>query len=59
VIGEFHQRLGEKVPIIGAGGIFSAEDALAKKEAGARLVQLYTGFVYRGPALIHEIIRAW
>ncbi|MDG2323961.1 MAG: hypothetical protein P8M08_10605, partial [Akkermansiaceae bacterium] len=38
---------------------FSAEDALAKKKAGASLVQLYTGFVYRGPALIHEIIKAW
>ena len=59
IIGEFHQRLGGSVPIVGAGGIFSAEDALTKKAAGARLVQLYTGFVYRGPALIHEIIRAW
>ena len=59
VIASFHQRLGEDVPIIGAGGIFSAEDALAKKAAGARLVQIYTGFIYRGPALVHEIIRAW
>jgi len=59
VIGQFHQGLGKDVPIIGAGGIFTAEDALAKRAAGASLVQLYTGFVYRGPALIHEIIRAW
>ena len=59
VISAFHQELGESVPIIGAGGIFSAEDALAKKAAGAKLVQLYTGFVYQGPALIHDIIRAW
>ncbi len=59
VIAQFHTDLGQKVPIIGAGGIFTAEDALAKKAAGASLVQLYTGFVYRGPALIHEIIRAW
>ncbi|MGD1979471.1 MAG: quinone-dependent dihydroorotate dehydrogenase [Akkermansiaceae bacterium] len=59
VIGKFHEHLGEAIPIIGAGGIFSAEDALAKKAAGASLVQIYTGFVYRGPALIHEIIRAW
>lgn len=59
VIGKFHEGLGEEVPMIGAGGIFSAADALAKKDAGAKLVQLYTGFVYRGPALIHEIIRAW
>lgn len=59
VIGQFHAAMGSKIPIIGAGGIFSAEDALAKKEAGASLVQLYTGFVYRGPALIHEITKAW
>ncbi|YCM45621.1 quinone-dependent dihydroorotate dehydrogenase [Verrucomicrobiaceae bacterium 227] len=59
VIAQFHAGLGKDVPIIGAGGIFSAEDALAKRQAGASLVQLYTGFVYRGPALIHEIIRAW
>lgn len=59
VIAQFHTGLGKEVPIIGAGGIFSAEDALAKKQAGASLVQLYTGFVYRGPSLIHEIIRAW
>ncbi len=59
VIGQFHQGLGKDIPIIGAGGIFSAEDALAKRDAGASLVQLYTGFVYRGPALIHEIIKAW
>jgi len=59
VISQFHAGLGKDIPIIGAGGIFSAEDALAKKAAGASLVQIYTGFVYRGPALIHEIIRAW
>lgn len=59
VIAQFHQQLGPSIPIIGAGGIFTAEDALAKKKAGASLLQLYTGFVYRGPALIHEIIEAW
>ena len=59
VIKKFHQQLGEDVPIIGAGGIFSAEDALEKKKAGAKLVQLYTGFIYRGPALIREINEAW
>lgn len=59
VISQFHAGMGKEIPIIGAGGIFSAEDALAKKAAGASLVQIYTGFVYRGPALIHEIIRAW
>lgn len=42
-------------PIIGVGGINSAEDAMEKLEAGASLVQLYTGFIYEGPALIQEI----
>lgn len=42
-------------PIIGVGGIHSAEDALEKLRAGASLVQLYTGFIYEGPALIREI----
>ena len=45
-------------PIIGVGGIHSAEDALAKIEAGADLVQIYTGFVYEGPALIKRINKA-
>ncbi len=43
------------VPIIGVGGINSAEAALEKIEAGASLVELYTGLVYHGPALVHEI----
>jgi len=46
------------MPIIGVGGIDSGEAALAKREAGADLVQLYSGFVYRGPALIGECARA-
>jgi len=46
------------VPIIGVGGIFSGEDARRKAEAGAALVQIYTGFVYRGPALVREVAEA-
>jgi len=46
-----------KLPIIAAGGILQAEHALEKIEAGASLVQLYTGLIYRGPALIQEIAR--
>jgi dihydroorotate dehydrogenase len=42
-------------PIIGVGGIHSPEDALEKLEAGASLVQLYTGFIYEGPALVKGI----
>lgn len=45
-------------PIIGVGGIHRAEDALEKLEAGADLVQLYTGFIYQGPALIKAINQA-
>ncbi len=46
------------VPIIGVGGIRSAEDALEKLDAGADLLQIYTGFIYEGPALIKRINRA-
>ena len=45
-------------PIIGVGGIHSAQDALDKLEAGASLVQLYTGFIYEGPKLIKDINKA-
>jgi dihydroorotate dehydrogenase len=43
--------------IIGVGGIHSAEDALEKIKAGASLVQIYTGFIYEGPALIKRILK--
>lgn len=58
VIRSLHQALGNEIPIIGAGGILSAEDATSKMEAGARLVQLYTGLIYRGPALISDCAQA-
>jgi dihydroorotate dehydrogenase len=48
--------LGPKVPIIGVGGIDSAAKALAMRRAGADLVQIYTGLIYRGPALISECL---
>jgi len=47
-----------ELPIIACGGIFSAEDAQAKIDAGASLVQIYSGFIYRGPALVKEIAEA-
>lgn len=47
-----------RLPIIGVGGIMSGADAVAKIEAGAALVQIYSGFIYRGPALIGEAQRA-
>ncbi|WP_317928691.1 quinone-dependent dihydroorotate dehydrogenase [Halioxenophilus sp. WMMB6] len=58
VIKTINAVLGDALPIIGVGGIFSADDALEKLEAGASLVQIYTGFIYQGPGLIAEINRA-
>jgi dihydroorotate dehydrogenase len=54
VVQSLHQHLGNAVPIIGVGGILSGEDALEKISAGASLVQIYSGLIYRGPKLIAE-----
>jgi dihydroorotate dehydrogenase len=58
VIRTLKSELGETLPIIGVGGIFSGRDAQVKVEAGASLIQLYTGLIYRGPALVNECARA-
>jgi dihydroorotate dehydrogenase len=58
VIESFHQAVGGKIPIIGVGGIMSPLDAQEKIEAGATLLQLYSGFIYHGPRLIREILCA-
>jgi dihydroorotate dehydrogenase len=50
-----YRLTGGRVPLIGIGGIDSAETAVAKIEAGATLIQLYTGLVYEGPGLIDRI----
>ena len=55
VIRYLAEKSNKAFPIIGVGGIHSAEDALEKLEAGADLVQLYTGFIYQGPKLIKDI----
>ncbi len=55
VVRRFHAALGGRLPIIAAGGILSGADAQAKIEAGASLVQIYTGLIYRGPELVREI----
>ena len=55
VIRFLSEKSNKSFPIIGVGGIHSAQDALEKLEAGASLVQLYTGFIYEGPKLIKEI----
>ena len=56
VIKAFHSHLGENIPIIGVGGIMNAQDAQDKLDAGAKLVQLYTGFIYHGPPLVQNIL---
>ena len=55
VIRFLSEKSGKAFPIIGVGGIHFAEDALEKLDAGASLVQLYTGFIYEGPELIRDI----
>jgi dihydroorotate dehydrogenase len=58
VIRQLRARLGKDYPIIGVGGILSGADALSKIEAGADVVQVYSGLIYRGPALVTEVARA-
>jgi len=55
VIRYLHSKSNGAFPIIGVGGIHSAEDAIEKLNAGASLVQVYTGFIYEGPALVKRI----
>jgi dihydroorotate dehydrogenase len=58
VIRALKKEVGDAVPIIGVGGILSGRDAKAKIAAGAQLVQLYSGLIYRGPALVRECAEA-
>ena len=58
VIGQLRAALGAGFPIIGVGGILTGADAVAKIEAGADAVQIYTGLIYRGPALVQEVAQA-
>jgi len=57
VISYLRSKLGKNYPIIGAGGIMSPEDAIEKIDAGANLIQVYTGFIYEGPALARRICK--
>jgi len=56
-IRRIHALTRGKLPIVGVGGVFEARDVREKLEAGATLVQLYTGLVYRGPGIVREILR--
>jgi dihydroorotate dehydrogenase len=57
VVDFVHTETGGRLPIVGVGGILDADDAARLFDAGATLVQLYTGFVYRGPALVRAVAR--
>ncbi|MFC7549845.1 quinone-dependent dihydroorotate dehydrogenase [Plantactinospora sp. GCM10030261] len=57
VVAFVHRETGGRLPVIGVGGLLDAGDARRMFDAGASLVQLYTGFVYRGPALVRAIAR--
>jgi dihydroorotate dehydrogenase len=56
VVRGMHQRLGERIGIIGVGGVLTGDEAVEKLDAGAKLVQIYSGLIYRGPALIAECV---
>jgi dihydroorotate dehydrogenase len=58
VIQQLRAELGAAYPIIGAGGVMTGADAVAKIKAGASVVQVYTGLIYRGPALVREVAAA-
>nr|WP_086938600.1 quinone-dependent dihydroorotate dehydrogenase [Thaumasiovibrio occultus] len=59
VIRKLYAVLKEEIPIIGVGGIDSAVSAREKVEAGAKLVQVYSGFIYHGPKLVKDIVTNW
>jgi dihydroorotate dehydrogenase len=58
VIRQLRAALGKDFPIIGVGGVLSAQDAVAKIDAGADVVQIYTGLIYKGPALVQQAAQA-
>ncbi len=58
VISQLSKHLAGELPIIGVGGILSGDDAAEKISAGASLVQVYSGLIYRGPRLVRDISKA-
>ena len=58
VVSQLRTALGPAYPIIGVGGVTNAADAVAKRAAGADIVQIYTGFIYKGPALVSQAAMA-
>jgi dihydroorotate dehydrogenase len=59
VIGWVKEAVGDHLSIIGVGGVFTAQDVIDKRNAGADLVQVYTGFVYHGPSMVKQLQAAW
>jgi dihydroorotate dehydrogenase len=59
VVAWIKEAVGDSAAVIGVGGIFNTQDVIDKRNAGADLVQIYTGFVYNGPSMINNIQEAW
>lgn len=57
IVKYIHQKTGGRIPVIASGGIFSAEHAREKLEAGASLLQVWTGFIYEGPLIVKKILK--
>ncbi len=57
VLARVRERVGPRYPLIGVGGVFTVDDVRAKFDAGADLVQLYTGFIYEGPLAAARLAR--
>ncbi|HXA19902.1 MAG TPA: quinone-dependent dihydroorotate dehydrogenase [Thermoanaerobaculia bacterium] len=57
ILGRVRQRVGPSFPLVGVGGILTADDVRAKLTAGADLVQVYTGFIYQGPLMARRLVR--
>jgi len=58
IVQDVTRRTGGRIPIVASGGVMNAQDAQARLDAGAVLVQLYTGLIYEGPALVKQILNA-
>jgi dihydroorotate dehydrogenase len=57
VLTYLYKGIGDKLPIIASGGVFKPADAKEKFDAGASLVQVWTGFIYEGPAIVKNILK--
>ncbi|MEO7308332.1 MAG: dihydroorotate dehydrogenase (quinone), partial [Ferruginibacter sp.] len=57
IVKYIHQRTNGQIPVIASGGIFTGTDAKEKIDAGASLVQVWTGFIYEGPGIVKSICK--